>query len=236
MRSIMTAVLASLLLAAPIAARDAAAQSALQVPQSIRLQHEQIVSRLASLAKGKGPVAAAAQKAVNVLKDHYAKEEQFVLPPLGLLPRLAKGEVSKDMEPAIAMAERTKAGLAEFQNDHIQLTSLMNEMIAVGKNRPSEGMDRPERPNPAAGAPQSQCSPERHRLRPGARSLVRDRKAMAADIRDQVAAEIAPEKTFRTPIMMGAATSGMAGAAPSPRSSPRGGPRAPKLSRTLLRN
>ena len=138
MRWIMTVVLASLLLAAPIAARDAAAQSALQVPQSIRLQHEQIVSRLASLAKGKGPVAAAAQKAVNVLKDHYAKEEQFVLPPLGLLPRLAKGEVSKDMEPAIAMAERTKAALAEFQNDHIQLTSLMNEMIAVGKKHRSQ--------------------------------------------------------------------------------------------------
>src|SRR5581483_5384538 len=99
------------------------------------LQHQQIVNRLAALTKKKGPVAAAAQKAMDVVKDHYAREEQFVLPPLGLLPRIARGEVSKDMEPAIAMADKTKASLPDLQNDHIQITTLMNELIEVGKRR-----------------------------------------------------------------------------------------------------
>src|ERR1044071_3130927 len=76
------------------------AEQAVQVPQSIRLQHQQIIMRLEHFAESKDKdMAAAAQNAAVFLKEHYAKEEQFVLPPLGLLPRIAKGEISKDMEP-----------------------------------------------------------------------------------------------------------------------------------------
>jgi len=142
MRLIISAAVAAVLLAGPLAVTAASAQSGLQVPQSIRLQHELIVNRLASLAKKKGPVGAAAQKAMQTVKEHYAKEEQFVLPALALLPRLAKGEVSKDMEPAIVMADKTKAALADLQNDHIQITSLMNEVIEVARKHRSEELMR----------------------------------------------------------------------------------------------
>jgi hypothetical protein len=113
-----------------------AQQAALQVPQSIRHEHQQILSRLDHFAQGKdNETAVAAQKAAAFLKGHYANEEQFVLPPLSLLPRIAKGEISKDMEPAIAMADRTKSALPDFGNDHIKITSLMNDLIAVGKKK-----------------------------------------------------------------------------------------------------
>jgi hypothetical protein len=94
MRSIAVAIVVSGLMLGSMVV-GSAEQMSLQVPQSIRHQHEQIMSRLAGFAKDSGPVGVAASKALLVLKDHYAKEEAFVLPPLGLLPRLAKGEVSK---------------------------------------------------------------------------------------------------------------------------------------------
>jgi hypothetical protein len=119
-----------------------AEQAKLQVPQSMRLQHEQIVSRLEHFASRKGAHSAAAQRAVTFLKKHYAKEEEFVLPTLSLLPRLAKGEIAKDMEPAIAMADRTKSAQSEFQNDHINITSLMNELIEAGKKKRDEELVR----------------------------------------------------------------------------------------------
>ena len=56
-----------------------------------------------------------------------------MLPPLDLLPRIAKSEISKNMKLAIEMADRTKSALAEFSDDHIKITSLMNDLIAVGK-------------------------------------------------------------------------------------------------------
>ena len=65
-----------------------------------------------------------------------------MLPPLGLLPRIAKGEISKDMEPAIAMADRTKSALADFANDHVKITSLMNDLIAVGKKKKDDDLVR----------------------------------------------------------------------------------------------
>jgi hypothetical protein len=136
------AALASILTAAPIATANAADQSALRVPQSVSYEHEQIINDLTNFAKREVTHSAAAQKALTVIKAHYAKEEAFVLPPLALLPRIAKGAVSKDMEPAIALADRTKAALPELQNDHVQITSLMNELVEAGKADHDEELTR----------------------------------------------------------------------------------------------
>lgn len=134
MRPITLSIVASILMLGSMTYNHAAEQTSLQIPQSIRHQHEQIINRLTVFAKDKGTVGAAASKALVFLKDHYAKEEAFVLPPLGLLSRIANGEISKDMEPAIAMADRTRAALPEFQKDHIQITSLMNELVEAGRS------------------------------------------------------------------------------------------------------
>ncbi|MBX9660502.1 MAG: hypothetical protein K2X00_18245 [Nitrospiraceae bacterium] len=109
-----------------------AADGALQVPQSLRLQHEQITDRLVAYTKHDAPVGVAATKALAAINRHYEKEEQYVLLPLALLPRIARGEISKDMEPAIALASRIQAALPELEKDHIQITSLMNELIEAG--------------------------------------------------------------------------------------------------------
>jgi hypothetical protein len=136
------AALASILTAAPMATGNAADQSALQVPQSMSYEHEQIIRDLTNFAKREVAHAAAAQKALIVIKTHYAKEEAFVLPPLALLPKITKGAISKDMEPAIAMADRTKAALPDLQNDHVQITSLMNDLIEAGKADHDEELTR----------------------------------------------------------------------------------------------
>jgi hypothetical protein len=119
---------------ATVTTSSAAEPSALQVPQSISYEHQRIITELTNFAKREVAHTASVQRALIVIKAHYAKEEAFVLPPLALLPQIAKGAVSRDMEPAIAMADRTKAALPELHNEHIQITSLMNELIEDGKN------------------------------------------------------------------------------------------------------
>ena len=141
MRPTRMLLVAAILTFGPVTA-GRAEQSSIQVPQSIRVHNQQIIQRLDRFTRHEGAIAAAATKALAFLKDHYAKEEAYVLPPLGLLPRIAKGEVSRDMEPAIAMADRTRASMSELQNDHTQLTSLMNELIEAGKNAGNEELIR----------------------------------------------------------------------------------------------
>ena len=81
------AALASILTAAPMASGNAADQSALQVPQSISYEHEQIIKDLTNFAKREVAHAAAAQKALVLIKTHYAKEEAIVLPALACFRR-----------------------------------------------------------------------------------------------------------------------------------------------------
>ena len=131
MKSIKSVLFVSLLMVAPITVVSAQ-EASFAIPQSIRLQHDQIVSRLSSYSKHENPVGATASKASAAVNAHYAKEEAFVLPPLGLLPRIANGDISMDMEPAIAMASRTRAAMPELQDEHIRITSLMNELIEAG--------------------------------------------------------------------------------------------------------
>jgi hypothetical protein len=101
----------------------------LVTPNSVQLQHAQIIGRLEDYARQSGPIGAAAQRALAFVKAHYAKEEEFVLPLLGLLSALPQGSVSKgDMERALKMAEDTKAAGDELYADHVQITALMTEL------------------------------------------------------------------------------------------------------------
>jgi hypothetical protein len=68
---------------------------------------------------------------VPLVKAHFAKEAEFIFPPLGLLPEIAAGRVTLAMKAAIPMAERTKAAEKELRSEHMKLTSLMNELIAA---------------------------------------------------------------------------------------------------------
>lgn len=138
----MRFILASVLLFSLMTTGNAADGASLQVPQSIRLQHEQITRRLLAYTKHEAPVGAAAAKALAAVNAHYEKDEQYVLPPLALLPRIAKGEISKDMEAAIAMTSRTQAALPELEKDHIQITSLMNELIEAGNKTHNDELVR----------------------------------------------------------------------------------------------
>jgi hypothetical protein len=105
--------------------------SHLAVPQSVRFEHAAIVERLTKEAAKSGVSAAIAQKALVLIKAHFAKEEEFVFPPLGLLDQIAAGEVPTDSikKAAIDMIERTKASKDSLQEDHIQITSMMNDLI-----------------------------------------------------------------------------------------------------------
>jgi hypothetical protein len=83
--------------------------SGLEVPQSLKLEHEAVIDELGQLASRGDAVGVAAGKALPIVKAHFAKEDEFLFPPLSVLPTLAKGQISSDMRAAIAMTERAKA-------------------------------------------------------------------------------------------------------------------------------
>lgn len=96
----------------------ARAETTHEIPQSAVAEHESVLANLRSIAARPTPEGAAAQKVIDLLLPHMAKEEAFILPPLVLLPDIAAGKVTKDMRWAIGMSDRVKAEQAALLKIH----------------------------------------------------------------------------------------------------------------------
>jgi hypothetical protein len=101
------------------------------IPQSLRVEHDETIERLSMLAKRPGPVGAEARKALVVFKRHAVREQEFILPPLTLLPLLADGKVTPDMAWAVAMADRVKAEQEQIFEEHTQVTEVLNALVVA---------------------------------------------------------------------------------------------------------
>jgi hypothetical protein len=56
------------------------------IPQSLIIEHQDTLDRLTKLASRGGEVGQEARKALALFKAHIARETEFILPPLTLLP------------------------------------------------------------------------------------------------------------------------------------------------------
>ncbi len=103
------------------------------IPQSLQIEHEALHAELIEATKAGGKVGAAAKGVAEVLDPHFAKEEEFALPPLGLLPYLARGEVKPEMGPALALTDRVKIKLDELLADHKAILATLDKLVAAAE-------------------------------------------------------------------------------------------------------
>jgi hypothetical protein len=115
------------------ASTSAFAQQAHDIPQSIRLQHQEDEAALTELSRRPPPVGPAAKAALDLLKRHHQREVEYILPPLTLLPQIADGKVTPDMKWAIAMADQVKANREQIFQEHSQITDAMNTLLQAAE-------------------------------------------------------------------------------------------------------
>jgi hypothetical protein len=118
----IAAMLLGCTLAVPGPLGSAKAQPGKDIPPSEAMEHEGDLAYLAKLAEKPGALGAAAKNLIEIYKGHMATEEEFILPPLTLLPDLAAGKVSPDMKWAIADADRLKAESDSIRATHQKIT------------------------------------------------------------------------------------------------------------------
>jgi len=93
----------------------------LKTPQSLKTEHDELHAQLAQARDSGGATGEAAAKVAEALHPHFLKEEEYALPPLGLLPILAEGGVLPEMEAAVGMAHRLKADLGHMLQEHKEI-------------------------------------------------------------------------------------------------------------------
>jgi hypothetical protein len=103
------------------------------IPQSIRLQHQEDEATLTELSRRPAPVGPAAKAALDLVKRHHQREAEYILPPLTLLPQIADGKITPDMKWAIAMADRVKANREQIFQEHSQITDAMNALLQAAE-------------------------------------------------------------------------------------------------------
>lgn len=117
---------------------------AFQIPPSLKAEHDELHAELARATKESGEIGAAAREVARVLHPHFVSEEDFALPPLGLLPAIAIGGTTPEMKPAIDMTRRLKSELPHMLDEHKAIVAALAKLQDVSA--------KAERPDIAAFA------------------------------------------------------------------------------------
>ena len=104
-----------------------------RIPLPLKLEHEELHAQLVKATQAGGRVGDAAKAVAKVLHHHFVKEEEFALPPIGLLSLLARGKVDKQMLGVIVMTDRLKAELGEMLLEHKAVVAALKKLIAAAK-------------------------------------------------------------------------------------------------------
>jgi hypothetical protein len=92
----------------------------IDVPRSVRAEHEMLHLTLMEATKAPGRVGAAARTLAAVLEPHYEREEQMAMQVLGLLQPLAAGSAIPDAVAAEGrrMSDTLRREMASMLDDH----------------------------------------------------------------------------------------------------------------------
>jgi hypothetical protein len=104
-----------------------------EVPESLRIEHGELREELQKAMDAGGRTGEAAQGVVKVLRPHILLEEEFAIPPLTLLPRLARGEVTSDMRRYQALSETLKAELPRMLEEHKLIVAALGDLMRAAQ-------------------------------------------------------------------------------------------------------
>jgi hypothetical protein len=99
-----------------------------QIPASIVKEHKELNGQLESAVNSGGRTGEAARIVAQQLHLHFQKEEEYALPPLGLLAPLAQGKISEDMRGTIALSDKLRAELPQMLNEHKGIVLVLDEL------------------------------------------------------------------------------------------------------------
>jgi hypothetical protein len=103
----------------------------MKIPASIRFEHESLHRELADVSLESGKVGDAARSLAQLMHPHFLREDEYAMPPLGLLARLARNEVSPDMAEALPLVARLKEELPLMIEEHRAIKGALAQLETV---------------------------------------------------------------------------------------------------------
>jgi len=104
-----------------------------KIPKTMEKEHEELHAGLRIATTAGGATGKTAKRLTGVLHPHFVKEEDFALPPLGLLPLLSKGKVTSDMKDILLMTDKLKTDLKQMLNEHEEILSTLKKLVVEAR-------------------------------------------------------------------------------------------------------
>lgn len=104
-----------------------------EIPKPLQVEHEELHATLVEATKEAGAVGEAAREVARLLHPHFVREEEFALPPVGLLSEIARGGVTPPMAEVLAMTRRLKAELPTMLAEHKQIVGALEKLRAAAR-------------------------------------------------------------------------------------------------------
>jgi hypothetical protein len=104
-----------------------------RIPKALVAEHEALHAELVKLTLRRGKVGEAARTVATLLHPHFVKEEEFALPPLGLLTEIAEGRVKPEMKDVLPMTDKLRAELPQMLAEHKMVVGALRRLAAAAK-------------------------------------------------------------------------------------------------------
>lgn len=114
----------------------------IEIPKSVQAEHQAIHATLKEATRATGRVGSAAQELAKILHPHFVREEEVALPPLGLLVRLASGDVSAEMADILPMTDALKRELPQMLEEHKAIRAAVENLRVAARADNAEKYER----------------------------------------------------------------------------------------------
>lgn len=101
------------------------------IPETLSEEHRELHRELARLKEVGGKIGEAAELVVEIMHPHFLKEEEYAMPPLGLLRPIAKGDITPEMGEIIVTTTKLKALMPKMISEHMQIIEALLNLANV---------------------------------------------------------------------------------------------------------
>jgi hypothetical protein len=109
-----------------------------QIPPVLKAEHEELHGELVRATKAGGHTGEAAKAVAKLMHPHFVKEEEYALPPLGLLSGLSKGKLEAEMAEVLKLTDKLEAELPRMLAEHKDIVTALKRLAEAAKaeNKP----------------------------------------------------------------------------------------------------
>lgn len=108
-----------------------------KIPNAITHGHEILCAELEDVIAEGGKPSEKAKSIKEAMEAHFKKEEEYALPPLGLLIALTEGGWEISTEEAIKMADNLKSNMTEVIEEHKKIAEILKELKLIAEETDS---------------------------------------------------------------------------------------------------